>query len=40
VDATGYDGAVEAEIFSVRDWRQREPDEFVPTIKTRFSQDL
>lgn len=29
VEAAGYDGAVEVEIFSDRDWWRRDPDEVV-----------
>ena len=38
VDAAGYAGAVEVEIFSARNWWQRDPDELVQTIKTRYAQ--
>jgi sugar phosphate isomerase/epimerase len=35
VEATGYGGYVEVEIFSQRDWWQRDPDEVVGVIKDR-----
>jgi sugar phosphate isomerase/epimerase len=36
VDATGFTGPVEVEIFSGHDWWQRDPDEVVATIKARY----
>jgi sugar phosphate isomerase/epimerase len=36
VEAAGYDGFIEVEIFSERDWWKRDPDEVVSTIKERF----
>ena len=36
VDATGFDGPVEVEIFSGHNWWQRDPDEVVATIKARY----
>lgn len=35
VDAAGYDGYVEVEIFSQRNWWQRDPDEVIGVIKQR-----
>ena len=35
VEAAGYDGYVEVEIFSQRDWWQRDPDEVIGVIKNR-----
>ena len=35
VEAAGYDGYVEIEIFSQRNWWQRDPDEVIGVIKTR-----
>jgi sugar phosphate isomerase/epimerase len=35
VEAAGYDGYVEIEIFSQRNWWQREPDEVIGVIKDR-----
>ncbi len=37
VEAAGYKGFVEVEIFSARNWWQRDPDEVVEIIKQRFS---
>ncbi len=37
VEKAGYEGLIEVEIFSARDWWQRDPDEVVETIKQRFS---
>jgi sugar phosphate isomerase/epimerase len=36
VEEAGYDGCVEVEIFSQRNWWRREPDEVVATIKERM----
>ncbi|MEM7536758.1 MAG: sugar phosphate isomerase/epimerase family protein [Chloroflexota bacterium] len=36
VEAAGYDGFCEVEIFSERDWWQRDPDEVVKIVKERF----
>ena len=36
VEAAGYDGYVEVEIFSQRNWWQRDPDEVIGVIKDRF----
>lgn len=36
VEATGYDGYHEVEIFSARNWWQRDPDELVEIIKERY----
>jgi len=38
IDATGFDGPVEVEIFSAGNWWRREPDELVATIKDRYLQ--
>jgi sugar phosphate isomerase/epimerase len=35
VEAAGYDGYVEVEIFSQRNWWQRDPDEVIGVIKDR-----
>lgn len=35
-EKTGFDGLIEVEIFSAMDWWQRDPDEVVQTIKTRY----
>ena len=35
VEAAGYDGYVEVEIFSQRNWWQREPDDVIGVIKDR-----
>jgi len=35
VEAAGYDGYVEIEIFSQRNWWQRDPDEVIGVIKDR-----
>ena len=40
VEATGYDGWVEVEIFSARDWWQRDPEEVVAVVKDRFLQSV
>jgi sugar phosphate isomerase/epimerase len=37
IDATGFDGPVEVEIFSDRNWWKRDPDEVVATIKARYA---
>jgi sugar phosphate isomerase/epimerase len=36
VEAAGYDGYVEVEIFSQRNWWQRDPDEVIGVIKDRM----
>lgn len=36
VEAAGYDGPIEVEIFSKRDWWTRAPDEVVRVVKERF----
>ena len=36
VEATGYKGLREVEIFSARDWWQRDPDEVVRVIRERY----
>lgn len=36
VEDTGFVGPVEVEVFSARDWWQRDPDEVVRVIKQRF----
>jgi sugar phosphate isomerase/epimerase len=36
VDAAGYNSFIEVEIFSERDWWQRDPDQVISTIKERF----
>lgn len=36
VEDSGYRGACEAEIFSARDWWQRDPDELLETMVERF----
>ena len=36
VEAAGYDGDVEVEIFSERNWWRRDPDEVVEVIKQRY----
>ena len=36
VERAGYDGAIEVEIFSARNWWKRDPDEVVGVIKQRF----
>jgi sugar phosphate isomerase/epimerase len=35
VEATGYDGLIEVEIFS-QDWWQREPDQVLRTVAERY----
>lgn len=40
VDAAGYDGSIEVEIFSQKDWWKRDPDEVLSTVKERFESDL
>jgi sugar phosphate isomerase/epimerase len=37
VEAAGYDGHVEVEIMSARNWWKRDPDEVVRTIKERYA---
>lgn len=38
VEAAGYDGHVEVEIFSQRNWWQREPDEVVRVVRERIAE--
>jgi sugar phosphate isomerase/epimerase len=38
VDAAGYDGPIEVEIFSSRDWWTRDPDEVLTVMKARFER--
>jgi sugar phosphate isomerase/epimerase len=38
VEATGYTGFQEVEIFSERDWWQRDPDEVLDTCNERLAQ--
>lgn len=38
VDAAGYGGPIEVEIFSSRDWWQRDPDEVLQVVKERFER--
>ena len=38
VESVGYNGAIEVEIFSERNWWQREPNEVVEIVKERYSQ--
>ena len=40
VEATGYDGYREVEIFSERNWWQRDPDEVVAVAKARYLSDV
>ena len=40
VEATGYDGYREVEIFSERNWWQRDPDEVVSIAKARYLSDV
>ena len=40
VEATGYDGYREVEIFSERNWWQRDPDEVVSITKARYLSDV
>ena len=40
VEATGYDGYREVEIFSERNWWQRDPDEVVAIAKARYVSDV
>jgi sugar phosphate isomerase/epimerase len=40
VEGAGYDGLIEVEIFSARDWWQRDPDEVVKTIKKRYETEV
>lgn len=37
VEAAGYDGPIEVEIFSRRDWWRRDPDEVIRVVKERFA---
>jgi sugar phosphate isomerase/epimerase len=37
-DAAGYDGPIEVEIFSSRDWWTRDPDEVMGVMKQRFER--
>jgi hypothetical protein len=36
VDAAGYRGLIEVEIFSAKDWWKRAPDDVIRTIKERI----
>lgn len=38
VEKTGFDGLIEVEIFSKRDWWKREPDEVIRTIVERYDR--
>jgi len=40
LEATGFDGPVEVEIFSVRDWWQRPAEEVLTTILERYRSAL
>jgi sugar phosphate isomerase/epimerase len=40
IDATGFDGPVEVEIFSDRNWWKCDPDEVVATIKARYAANF
>lgn len=40
VEATGYDGYREVEIFSERNWWRRDPDEVVEITKARYLSDV
>ena len=40
VDGTGYDGLIEVEIFSAKDWWQRPGDEVIRTCRERFSGNV
>ncbi len=40
VESAGYEGYVEVEIFSERDWWKRDPDEVVRVIKDRVQQSV
>jgi sugar phosphate isomerase/epimerase len=40
VEAAGYDGYIEVEIFSQRNWWQRDPDEVIGVIKDRAAGGL
>ena len=40
VEATGYNGYREVEIFSERNWWRRDPDEVVEITKTRYLSDV
>ena len=40
VEAAGYKGFVEVEIFSARDWWRRDPDEVVRIVKERFQTSV
>ena len=40
VEATGYNGFREVEIFSARDWWRRDPDEVVEITKARYLSDV
>jgi sugar phosphate isomerase/epimerase len=37
VEAAGYAGCVEVEIFSARNWWQRDPDEVLQTVRERYA---
>jgi hypothetical protein len=38
VEAAGYDGLIEVEIMSERDWWTRAPDEVIGVVKERFQE--
>ena len=38
VESAGYDGLIEVEIFSARNWWKRAPDEVVQTVKERYRE--
>ncbi len=40
IEKTGFDGLIEVEIFSERDWWKRDPDEVVRTIIDRYQTSL
>ena len=40
VETAGYTGYREIEILSARDWWQRDPDEVVRTIKSRYEDKI
>jgi len=37
MEAAGYDGLIEVEIMSARDWWGRDPDEVLQVVKERFA---
>jgi sugar phosphate isomerase/epimerase len=40
VEATGYSGHREVEIFSQRNWWKRDPDEVIRTVKERYQTSV